>query len=485
MNAPSAETLERFAAIVGAANALRPDETDLTHFTQENRHIVSGRTPMVLRPGSTEEVAAIVRVANETRTALVPQGGHTGHVAGGAPDESGTQIVVAMERMNRLREIDVAGNTMTVEAGMVLQRAQEIAAEHYRLFPLALASQGSCQIGGNISSNAGGVAVLAYGNMRDLVLGLEVVLANGETWNGLRKLKKDNTGYALRQLFIGAEGTLGIVTAATLKLFARPKGKEVVFAGMRTPAAALQLLNAALAVAGLSLTTFELIHRTPLEFTLQHIAGIRDPLADRHEWYVLAELSSGRSPHDAREIAETIFNAAIADGTIGDAALAGSLAQQNQFWKLREDMPSAQAFEGGSIKHDISLPVHRIPEFLRQANPLVEREYPGARVCCFGHMGDGNLHYNISQPKGGEAKAFLAATQRINESVYALVIDMDGSVSAEHGVGRLKRDLIVHVKSPVEMELMRSLKRALDPNDIMNPGKVVQVRDEIQSDLSS
>jgi FAD/FMN-containing dehydrogenase len=475
MTAPSPETLERFAAIVGAKNALRPNETDLTRYTQENRHILIGRTPMVLRPGSTEEIAAIVRLANDTRIALVPQGGHTGHVAGGAPDETGTQIVVAMERMNRLRDVDLAGNTITVEAGMLLQRVQEIAAEHDRLFPLSLASQGSCQIGGNISSNAGGVAVLAYGNTRDLVLGLEVVLANGEIWNGLRKLKKDNTGYALRHLFIGAEGTLGIVTAATLKLFARPKGKEVVFAGMATPGAALELLNAALAAAGPSLTTFELIHRTPLDFTLAHIAGARDPLARRHEWYVLAEFSSGRSADDARKMAETIFQAAIENSVIDDAVLAGSLAQQNQFWKLREDMPGAQAFEGGSIKHDISLPVHRIPEFLRQASPVVERAYPGAQVCCFGHMGDGNLHYNVSQPKGGDTKAFLAAAKQVNEAVHEIVIAMEGSVSAEHGVGRLKRDLVARAKSPVEIEMMRTLKRAFDPNGIMNPGKVVQV----------
>ncbi len=474
MTKPTAVTLERFAAIVGAANALRPEETDLTHYTQENRNLLHGKTPLVLRPGSTEEVAAIVRLAVETTTALVPQGGHTGHVAGGAPDDSGTQIVIAMERMNRLREIDVAGNTMTVEAGMVLQRVQEIAAEHDRLFPLSLASQGSCQIGGNISSNAGGVAALSYGNTRELVLGLEVVLADGQVWDGLRKLKKDNTGYALRHLFIGGEGTLGIVTAAVLKLLPRPAGKEVVFAGMKTAQAALELLNSALAVAGPSLTTFEFIHRTPLDFTLEHIAGTRDPLAGRHEWYVLAELSSGRSAEDARKMAETIFHAAIESGIIDDASVAGSVAQQNQLWKLREDMPGAQAFEGGSIKHDISLPVHSIPEFLAQARPLVESTYPGARVCCFGHMGDGNLHYNVSQPKGGDTKAFLAAGERINDAVNTLVVAMEGSVSAEHGVGQLKRDLIARLKSPVEMELMRAVKRALDPDGIMNPGKVVR-----------
>ena len=473
MNAPDRQLLERFSAIVGSSNAIRAEDADLTHYTQENRHIFHGVTPLVLRPGSTEEVSAIMRLAFETGTAIVPQGGHTGHAGGGAPDDSNTQIVVTMERMNRLRAIDIAGNTMTVEAGMVLQQVQETAASHDRLFPLSLASQGSCQIGGNISTNAGGTGVIAYGNTRDLVLGLEAVLPSGDVWNGLRKLRKDNTGYSLKNLFIGAEGTLGIVTAAVLKLFPRPKGREVAFAAVVSPHQALGLLNLALGAAGSGLTAFELIHRRPMEFALEHAPGSRDPFGERHEWYVLAEISSGRSAGDARALAETIFGEALEADLALDAVLAESLAQQTAFWKLREDMAVAQTREGGSIKNDISVPVHLIPEFLDKAAVIVAQELPGARIVAFGHMGDGNLHYNISQPKDGDTAAFLARRTDINDAINALVISLDGSISAEHGIGRLKREVMAATKSSVEMAMMRAVKTALDPTGIMNPGKVV------------
>ena len=465
--------LERFAAIVGPANALTPDKADLTHYTQENRLIFHGVTPLVLRPANTDEVAAIMRLADETGTAIVPQGGHTGHTAGGAPDESGTQIVVSLERMNRMREIDLAGNTITVEAGMVLQAVQEIAAENERLFPVSLASQGSCQIGGNISSNAGGTGVIAHGNMREQVLGLEVVTPNGEVWDGLRKLRKDNTGYSLRNLFIGAEGTLGIVTAAVLKLSPKPKGREVGFVAVASPQQALDLLNLALGQAGTALTAFELIHRRPLEFALTHAPGSRDPFSERHEWYVLAEISSGRSAEDARGLAEAIFMKALESEMAVDVVLAESLAQQAAFWKLREDMAVAQQYEGGSIKHDISVPVHLIPEFLDRAGAIIASELPEARVVAFGHMGDGNLHYNISQPVDGDREAFLARRDEINDKVYALAVALGGSISAEHGIGRLKRERMAATKSPVEMAMMRAIKNALDPKGIMNPGKVV------------
>lgn len=473
MNVPDADLLSRFAAIVGTANAVFPGDRDLSRYTEENRRIYRGRTPIVLRPGSTPEVARILGLASATRTAIVPQGGHTGHVAGAVPDESGSQIVVSLERMTRARDIDLAGNTMTVEAGMVLQRAQEVAAEHGRMFPLSLGSQGSCQIGGNISTNAGGTAVLAYGNMRDLVLGLEVVLPSGEVWDGLRKLRKDNTGYALKQLFIGAEGTLGIVTAAVLRLFAMPKGREVAWAGLASPAHALDLLNLAFDTAGPSLTAFELMGRTPLDFTLAAVADARDPFDRRHPWHVLAEFSSGRSEADARQLAETVFETALEKGIVSDAVLAGSLARARALWKLREDMPPAQAPQGASIKHDIAVPVHRVPEFLEKADAIIAAELPGARVCAFGHMGDGNIHYNISQPAGGDAAAFLARRLDVNDKVHALVVALDGSISAEHGIGRLKRDMLAAVKSPLELAMMRSLKAALDPKGIMNPGKVL------------
>ena len=464
--------IDRFISLVGEKHALTAKD-DLTHYTHENRHIYVGQTPLVLKPGSTAEAAAIMKLAFETDTAIVPQGGHTGHAAGAVPDENGSQIVLATERLNKIREIDLAGNTMTVEAGVVLQTIQETADDNDRLFPLSLGSQGSCMIGGNISSNAGGTGVLAYGNTRELVLGLEVVLPNGDIWNGLRKLKKDNTGYALKHLFIGAEGTLGVVTAAVLKLFPKPKGRVVVWAGVSSPSAASKILNSALPAAGSNLTGFELIHRTPLDFVLQSMPGSRDPLAGKHEWYVLAEFSSGRSEPEAREQAETIFADVLERGLAHDAVISGSLAEFAALWKLREDMGEAQTHHGASIKHDISVPVHRIPDFLEKAGPEVMRVVPGARLCVFGHLGDGNLHYNVSQPVGGDAQAFLEKRHEVNAAVHAIIAEMGGSISAEHGIGRLKRDLLAHTKSPVEMAMMRSVKQALDPKGIMNPGKVV------------
>jgi FAD/FMN-containing dehydrogenase len=464
------DLIAQFAAIVGSANALGPD-ADLTRYTHENRKLVIGRTPLVLRPATTGEVSAILALANRMAMPIVPQGGHTGHAGGAVPDESGTQIVLALERMTRLREFD--GDTVTVEAGMTLQQLRDIAERHDRLFPLSLASQGSCQIGGNISTNAGGVAVLAHGNMREQVLGLEVVLADGTIWNGLRKLKKDNTGYALKHLFIGAEGTLGVITAATLRLLPKPKGRETCFAGLASVEAALDLLRLAQDRAGGDLTAFELMHRTPMEFTLAHAPGARNPLTRMHEWFVLAEFSSPRSQTDARDLAEAIFTEALEKGICAEAIVSQSLAQQNAFWKIREDMPAAQAKEGASIKHDISVPVHRMAEFFGRAGKAVHGVMAQARVCAFGHMGDGNIHYNVSQPRGMDHDAFLAHTADINDAVHAVVMALEGSVSAEHGIGRLKRHLMEQVKSPSELALMRAIKKTLDPKGILNPGKVV------------
>jgi FAD/FMN-containing dehydrogenase len=464
--------LLRFSAIVGQRNALGPD-ADLTRYTHENRGIVTGRTPLVLKPASTAEVAAILALANATRTPIVPQGGHTGHAGGAVPDESGTQVVLSLERMVALREFDETGNTATVEAGMTLQQMRDIADRHDRLFPVSLASEGSCQIGGNVSTNAGGIATLAYGNMREQVLGLEVVLADGSVWNGLRKLRKDNSGYALKHLFIGAEGTLGVVTAATLQLQAKPKGRELCFAGMESVDAALALFNLARDRTGNALTAFELMHRTPLEFTLRHAQGARNPLAGMHEWFVLAEFSSSRSQDDARAMAEDVFGEALANGVCSDAAVSQSFAQQAAFRKIREDMPGAQAKEGGSIKHDIAVPVQRLPEFFERAGKAVHGAMPNARVCAFGHMGDGNIHYNVSQPVGMDRAAFLARTAEINDAVHAVVLDLEGTISAEHGIGRLKRHLLAQTRSPAELAMMRALKATFDPNGILNPGKIV------------
>jgi FAD/FMN-containing dehydrogenase len=468
-----ADLLARFSAITGAANALTPERFDLAHYTHENRKIVVGRTPLVLRPASTQEVAAIVRLAAETRTPLVPQGGHTGHAGGGVPDESGTQIVVTLERMNAIRDLDVLGNTVTAEAGVVLQRLREAAEAADRLFPVAISSEGSCQVGGTISTNAGGTGVIAHGNMREQVLGLEVVLPSGEIWNGLRRLKKDNTGYAMKQLFIGAEGTLGIITAAALRLLPLPKGREVSWAAVPSPAHALEFLNRALDLAGGGVTAFELIHRTPLEFVLCNAPGNRDPLPQRHEWQVLVEICSGRSVEDARAITEMLFSAAIEDGLVVDAVVAESVAQRAALWKLRDDMGPAQWPEGVSIKHDVSVPVHKVPEFLERGAGLVREAAPDARLVAFGHMGDGNIHFNVSQPAGGDPDRFRAMEPAISSGVHALVIELGGSVSAEHGIGRLKRKLLHATKSPVEMEMMRAVKRAIDPQGIMNPGKIV------------
>ena len=465
--------IARFAAISGPAHALTPQNADLSRYTHENRNLIIGLTPLVLRPGSTSEVAAIVKLASQTLTPLVPQGGHTGHAGGAVPDESGTQIVVSLERMNAIRNIDVVANTITAEAGVVLQNLRQAAENAGRLFPVVISSQGTCQIGGNISSNAGGTGVIAHGNTRDQVLGLEVVLASGEIWNGMRGLKKDNTGYAMKQLFIGAEGTLGIITAAVLRLLPLPKGREVAWAAVAAPGHGLKLLNRALDVAGRDITAFELIHRVPLDFVLANMPGNRDPLAGRHEWQVLVELSSSRSAHEGRNLIESILAEGIETGLIVDATLAQSESQKNALWKLRDDMGPAQAREGVSIKHDIAVPVHLVPQFLEQGAKAVAKVAPQGRLVAFGHLGDGNIHFNVSQPSGGNGKEFLSQQAAINDAVHSLVLELGGSISAEHGIGRLKRELLHQTKSPVEIEMMRAVKRALDPKGIMNPGKVV------------
>lgn len=467
-----ASLLEQFIACVGSANALGPDD-DLSRYTHENRKIYVGKTPLVLKPRSTEEVSAIMKLADETETAIVPQGGHTGHVGGAVPDESGDQIVVSLERMNNIRELDLTGNIMIAEAGCVLQTIQETADENDRLFALSLASQGSCQIGGNIATNAGGTGVLAYGNARDQVLGLEVVLADGSIWNGLRTLKKDNTGYDLKNLFAGSEGTLGIITACSLILRPKPKGKAVAFAGVKDPQQALALLNAVQQRAGRALTAFELIPRLAVECASKHIAGVRDPLGDPHPWYVLLELCSEHSFDQAQQIMGEILAEMLETKTIRDAVVAATIGQQQALWQLRESIPEAQIFEGGSIKHDVSVAVHKVPEFLEQAGKIVKKLSPEARIYAFGHLGDGNIHYNLMQPEGADADEFLKMRQLINDAVHDLVRSLDGSVSAEHGIGRLKRELLKRTKDPVELAIMHRIKQALDPKGIMNPGKVL------------
>lgn len=469
--------LDRFAAIVGETNALR-DNAEIAPHVEDTRGRYSGSARMVLRPGSVEEVSAILKLATETKTPIIPQGGNTGLVAGGLPlkEADGQEIIVTLSRMNRFLDVDADTNTMTVEAGAILQNIQQAADEADRLFPLSLGAQGSCQIGGNIGTNAGGTGVLAYGNTRELVMGLEAVLPTGEVWSGLTRLRKDNTGYDLKDLFVGAEGTLGIVTKAVLKLFPKPKGREVAFVGLASPTDALSLLNRAKGVAGNGLTAFELMLDTAMEFTLLHAQNkVRRPIAGKSPWYVLIEVSSGRSTEDARTTLEAILSEALEVGIIGDATIAESGQQQADFWTLREDMSGAQKPEGASIKHDISVPVGSIPAFVEEADAAVLKIVPGGRIVNFGHMGDGNLHYNISQPVGWTAEDHYAREPIINDAVYALVAKYGGSISAEHGIGQMKRDKLATIKDPTALMMMRQIKRGFDPAGIMNPGKVIAV----------
>lgn len=471
LSQPSADLVQRFAAIVGDRYALR-DQANIAPYLAERRGLWHGRTSLVLRPGSVEEVSRVMRLATETRTPVVPQSGNTGLVGAQVPDASGHQIVLSLSRLNRIREIDVRSNTATVEAGVILQVLQEAADAADRLFPLSLAAQGSCQIGGNLSSNAGGTGVLAYGNARELCLGVEVVLPTGEIFDDLRKLKKDNTGYDLKNLFIGAEGTLGVITAASLKLFPKPKARATAFLAVDSPDQALALLHLARAEAGQQLTTFEIMPRFGVEVVLRHAPGARDPLGAPSPWYVLMELSSpGANGLDAT--VERLLEAALDQGVISDAVLAASEAQRQDLWRIREAMSEVQRFEGGSIKHDVSVPVAAVPDFLAEAIALVIRMIPACRPLPFGHLGDGNIHFNITQPEGADKAAFLARWDEINAAVHAVVASFHGSISAEHGIGRLKRHLLPGIKDPVELALMRAIKATLDPTGILNPGAVL------------
>ncbi|AQT44419.1 FAD/FMN-containing dehydrogenase [Bartonella apihabitans] len=464
--------IERFIEIVGVNHAL-VDQDVISSYLVEQRGLYHGRTPLVLRPSSPKEVSEIMKLASETGTPIVPQGGNTGLVGAQQPDETANEIIVSMERLNRIRSIDVEGNLALVEAGVVLHTLQEKVDEKGRFFPLSLGSEGSCQIGGNLSSNAGGTGVLAYGNTRELCLGLEVVLPDGRILDDLRYVKKDNSGYDLKDLFIGAEGTLGIITAAVMKLFPKPQGKAVAYAGMKSPEKALELLLLAQKKAGSMLTGFELMAKVGMEMSLNYVKGARAPLEHESEWYVLLDLSSSHSDGEANNTMEDILADALQQGIIEDASIARSVGQQKEFWRLREDMSPAQKLEGGSIKHDISVPIASIPDFISEAAKIIETISPGARIVCFGHMGDGNLHYNVSQPVGADKQAYLSLWGEMNHRVHTLVMSYNGSFSAEHGIGQLKRKELVAFKSPVALSLMRSIKQIFDPKNIMNPGKML------------
>ena len=472
--APSSALLDRFAVIVGDKHVSR-DPAELAPHLVENRGLYHGASPMLLKPGSVEEVSAILKLASETGTAIVPQTGNTGLVGGQTPREGGSDIILSLERMNRIRDIDPVGNTMIVDGGCILADVHKAAAEHGRMFPLSLGSEGSCRIAGNLSTNAGGTAVLAYGNMRQLCLGLEVVLPTGEIWNGLRRLKKDNTGYDLRDLFIGAEGTLGVITGAVLKLFPQPLGHQVAFAGLQSVDEALTLFKNASSLCGTALTGFELMPRIGVEFTVRNIPGVRDPLETVHPWYVLIDISTSDSAETAERMMMTLLEQGYEAGLIQDATIASSEAQQKAIWHMRESMSDAQKPEGGSIKHDVSVPVVQIPQFMAEAEKAVMAALPGARICAFGHMGDGNIHYNISQPVGADKEEFIGRWHEMNKIVHGLVLHHGGSISAEHGIGQLKRDELASIRSDIEMDLMRRIKTAFDPAGVMNPGKVLKV----------
>ena len=473
MNALAPDLLSRFRDIVGPKGWTTDEETLALH-TREWRDLYQGRTPLLLRPASTEEVAAIVKLARETKTRLVPQGGNTGLVGGGIPFDRGDEIIVSLQRMNRVRAIDPLNDTITVEAGCILSQVQEAARAAGRLFPLSIGSEGSCTIGGNLSTNAGGNAVLRYGNTRELTLGLEVVLADGQIWDGLRGLRKDNTGYDLKHLFIGGEGTLGIITAAVMKLYPLPAARATAFIAIPDPQAAIELLALGKQATGGQVTGCELIPRIGLDYVLRHTPATSDPIAERHPWYLIMEFSSGRDDGSIGNAMEAVLADGLEKGFVLDAVIAQSESQRAAFWKIREALSSAQKPEGGSIKCDIAVPVSQMPAFIEKATRAVEARVPGVRIVAFGHIGDGNIHFNPSQPVGWEPQKFLDLWDEVSDIVHGIAHEMKGSISAEHGVGRMKIDEITHYKSPVEIELMRKIKRALDPDNILNPDKVVR-----------
>ncbi|MBC8132932.1 MAG: FAD-binding oxidoreductase [Deltaproteobacteria bacterium] len=463
---PSPAALAQLRDLLGPQGFVEDPEV-LAPLLVEPRRRYRGNTPALLRPASSGEVAQIVRICAEARIGLVPQGGNTGLVAGQTPRPAGNDLLVSLSRMNHVRNTDAAANTITVEAGCTLAAVQQAASDVDRLFPLSLASEGTCQIGGNLSTNAGGIHVLRYGNARDLVLGLEVVTADGQIWDGLRGLRKDNTGYDLKHLFMGAEGTLGIITAAVLKLFPQHRHLETIFAAVPSLESAVTLLGALRAATDDALLAFEVIPRLGLEIVLRHMPGSRDPLPVSAPWYVLADLTVSRA------VAEAALTEAVEHGLIADAVLADSPAQGKALWRLRESLSEAQGREGGSIKHDVSVPIARIPAFVEDVIAAVARIVPGIRPVPFGHLGDGNLHFNFSQPIGVARDVFLAQWEQVNGVVHDLVAAHGGSISAEHGIGQSKRGEIQRYKNATEIDLMQRIKKSLDPLGIMNPEKGV------------
>ena len=466
--------LEQLRSICGPDHVLT--EGDLSAWEVDWRKRSHGKALAVVRPGNTDEVAQVVKACVSARVSLVPQGGNTGLVVGSTPDDSGSQLVLSLQRLHAVRAIDAANLTITVEAGCVLQNLQEAALQAGFLFPLSLAAEGSCTLGGNLATNAGGTQVLRYGNARDLCLGLEVVTAAGEVWHGLSGLRKDNTGYDLRDLYIGSEGTLGVITAATLKLYPLPAARLTAWAAVASMDEAVALLGLAQQHLGANLTGFEVMGQFALSLVVKHFAQLKVPFHDSAAFGVLLECSDQESEAHARAQFERLLEAALAKGCISDAVVAESLAQARQLWHVRESIPLAQAEEGLNIKHDISVPVSRIPEFVRSTDALLQQALPGVRLVNFGHLGDGNLHYNVQAPAGVDAAVFMREREDVvNTLVFDAVQRFGGSISAEHGVGTLKVSKLEQHKSPVALSLMRSIKTALDPHNLMNPGKLLRI----------
>ncbi|WP_366654513.1 FAD-binding oxidoreductase [Fodinicurvata sp. EGI_FJ10296] len=471
-SATNPEFIASLQEIVGP-KGIRTADDDLSVYHREWRGLYQGRARVIVRPASTDETARVVARCAAESVSMVPMGGNTGLV--GAAVSAEDQVIISTERMTAIRSIDLNDNTITVESGCILQTLQETAAEHDRLFPLSLGAEGTCRIGGNLGTNAGGTGVLRYGNTRDLTLGIEAVLADGSVWNGLRRLRKDNTGYDLKHLFVGSEGTLGIITAAVLKLFPRPRQVETAFIAVPSPDAALDLFNRARAGSGEAVSAIEFMDDTGVSFACKHINGVTNPLSEPSPWYILLELSSTADDGTMRGRMELILEEAFEAAIVTDAALATNEAQARAFWHIRHGLVEAQLFEGGSIKHDVSVPISAVPAFLDQAMGAVTTLLPGIRPCPFGHLGDGNIHFNLSQPEGMDRQAFLDRWHEFSDRVHDIVSALGGSISAEHGIGILKRDENARRKDPTEYAMMVAVKRALDPHNLMNPGKLVSL----------
>ncbi len=468
--------LERILGAGGILTAQAPGPGgDLERYLTDHRRLYHGRALAVALPRTTAHVTELLAFCNSQRIGVVPQGGNTSYCGGATPDDSGLQVVVSLSRLNRIRHLDPLNYSIVAEAGCVLAAIQQAADEAQRLFPLSLGSEGTCQLGGNLSTNAGGIHVLRYGMMRDLVLGLEVALADGRLLSSLGTLRKDNTGYDVKSLFLGAEGTLGIITAASLKLFPKLRAFATAFAAVPEPRAAVALLARLRDASGDRVSSFELIPRIAVDLTVRHIPGVRDPLDAPYPWYVLCELSSAREADGLEELLEQSLAGALEEGLVLDAALARSERDRMAFWKLRESIPQAQRLDGGSLKHDISVPVASIPEFIARGARWIAGSVPDGRLVAYGHVGDGNLHFNLNQSPGGDRAAFLAREEPVKRAIHDLVQEFGGSFSAEHGIGRLKVAELERYAAPVELDLMRAIKRALDPNGILNPGKVLRL----------